>query len=305
MKTGTLFWGGFLLSSGCVLLLGNYDLVDFGNFEWFKITPVALILIGIAVLFPKDNVKAVIAILSGIFLGTTIFAGIQSSTDSCTWEIHNKNKRHHSFNKMNYTIESDSSISQAEASISMGVGELIINGGNDFLFSAATKSNISNFSLTDTTINGKRTLWFEPKEKNISLSGFQGNHNEATIQLSNSILWKLNLDIGAADADIDVSNIKVESLDIDAGVADVDIKIGELQENIKITYDGGASSVRLHIPKNLGCEIHIQQALSDINFDNFTETSEGIYQSDNYGKATKRALVSFDVGVSDVEVVRY
>ena len=72
MKIGTLFWGGFLLSSGCVLLLGNYDLVDFSHFEWFKITPIALILIGIAVLFPKDGVKAVIATLSGIFLGTTI-----------------------------------------------------------------------------------------------------------------------------------------------------------------------------------------------------------------------------------------
>jgi len=305
VKIGTLFWGGFLLSSGCVLLLGNYDLVDFSHFEWFKITPIALILIGIAVLFPKDGVKAVIATLSGIFLGTTIFAGVQGSTDSCSWKIQNKNKTHHSSKSMNCSVGSDSTISAAEASISMGVGELDINGGNEFLFSANTNSNVSDFAFTDTTINGKRTFWFEPKDKNISLSGFEGNHNEASIQLSNSVLWKLNLDIGAADADVDVSNIKVESLDIDAGVANAEVRLGDLQDNITVRYNGGASSVRLYVPKSLGCEIHIQQALSDIQFDDFAETSDGIYRSDNYGNATKKALVTFDVGVSDVEVIRY
>ena len=305
MKTGTLFWGGFLLSSGGVLLLGNYNVVDFGDFEWFKITPVALILIGIAVLFPKDSVKAVIATLSGIFLGTTLFAGIQGSTQSCTWKMNNKkNHSHHSTKTMNYAIKDDTTQS-AEATISMGAGELILKAGDEHLFSATVESNISNFALTDTTINGKRTLWFEPKEKNISLSGLHNNHNEADIQLSESVSWKLNVDIGATDANIDLAQIKVESLDISAGIADVDVTLGELQDNIKVAYNGGASSVRLRVPKNLGCEIHIQQALSDINFDNFTEKSEGIYQSDNYSSATKKALVTFDVGVSDVEIVRY
>lgn len=305
MKTGTLFWGGFLLSSGCVLLLGNYNVVDFGDFEWFKITPVALILIGIAVLFPKDSVKAVIATLSGIFLGTTLFAGIQGSTQSCTWKMNNKkNHSHHSTKTMNYAIKDDTTQS-AEATISMGAGELILKAGDEHLFSATVESNISNFDLTDTTINGKRTLWFEPKEKNISLSGFHDNHNEADIELSESVSWKLNVDIGATNANIDLAHVKVESLDISAGVADVDVTLGELQDNIKVAYNGGASSVRLRVPKNLGCEIKIQESLSSTNFDSFTEISDGVYRSDNYSNATKKALVIFDVGVSDVEIVRY
>ncbi len=308
MKIGKLFWGGFLLSSGIVLLLGNFNLVDFGDFEWFKIAPAALILIGIAVLFPKDNIKAVIAALSGIFLGATLFAGIHSGCNNTHWHIGKSSHNHVNNDKIeteHFSVNIDSAIQSAEATIRLGAGELIIEGNAKDLFSATVNSNIADYELRDTIVNKTHTLWFEPKDSDISVSAFDKNKNKANLQLSNNVLWKLNVDAGAADVNLDMTKIRLESLDIDAGAAEVDVTLGDLQERIDVNYDGGASAITFRVPRNLGCEIKINHALSDFKQDGFIEKSDGLYQTDNFMSTAKKAFLNIDVGVSSVQIVRY
>lgn len=308
MKIGKLFWGGFLLSSGIVLLLGNFNLVDFGDFEWFKIAPAALILIGIAVLFPKDNIRAIIAALSGIFLGVTLFAGIQSGCNNTRWHFGNRSHNHVYNDKTeteHFSVNIDSTIQTAEATIQLGAGELTIEGNAKDLFSATVHSNIADYELKDTIINNIHTLWFEPKDSEISVSAFDNTKNEASLQLSNNVLWKLNVNAGAADVNLDMTKIRLESLDIDAGAAEVDVTLGDLQEKIDVNYDGGASAVTFRVPRNLGCEIKINHALSDFEQDGFIEKSDGVYQTDNFMSTSKKAFLNIDVGVSSVQIVRY
>ena len=308
MKIGKLFWGGFLLSAGVVLLLGNFDAVDFSGFEWFKIAPAALILIGIAVLFPKDNVKAIIAALSGIFLGTTIFAGVQSECNTSHWHIGSRH-RNHAWNRpmhsQKFSVEKDSIVQAAEATIELGGGELTIEGGAQDLFNATVQSNITDYQVKDSVFNNKQTLWFEPKESDIKLSVFDDNTNEATLKLSDNVPWKLNVNAGAADVNLDLTKVKVESLDIAAGAAEVDVTVGDLQDKVTVNYEGGASAVTMRVPKSLGCEIHINRALSDFEEDGLIEKSDGLYQTDNFASANKKAFLNIDVGVSSVEILRY
>jgi TM2 domain-containing membrane protein YozV len=54
-KTGSVFWGLFLMGLGALFLLGNFDVIDYGSI--WKYWPVLIIVIGLKLVFEHVSAK--------------------------------------------------------------------------------------------------------------------------------------------------------------------------------------------------------------------------------------------------------
>jgi len=65
------------------------------------------------------------------------------------------------------------------------------------------------------------------------------------------------------------------------------------------------ASVNISIPQNAACEIETDSGLSSNNFDGFTKTDDGHYQTPGFANAKNKIHINIDGGMSDFKVNRY
>jgi hypothetical protein len=89
------------------------------------------------------------------------------------------------------------------------------------------------------------------------------------------------------------------------GAASLKLKLGEMHDTVNVRIEGGASSIRIYIPKNSGCEIKSDMGLSSKDFEEFINIGDDTYRTPNYDSAVKKIFIVLDGGVSSVKVKRY
>jgi hypothetical protein len=125
------------------------------------------------------------------------------------------------------------------------------------------------------------------------------------MSLNSNPVWKLNIDVGAAESEFDLKSYKVEDLDINIGAASLKILLGDLLDSAKVDIDAGASSVEILIPDNVGCEVNIDIVLSSRKLDGFKKVEDDIYQTENFNSSSKKIFMNIDTRVSSVKIKRY
>jgi hypothetical protein len=82
--------------------------------------------------------------------------------------------------------------------------------------------------------------------------------------------------------------------------------LGENVENdAEIEIDAGVASIDVDIPESVGCEFRIDGALNSKDLDNFEKISDGLYRTSNYNSAKKKIKISYEGGLSKLEINRY
>jgi hypothetical protein len=72
-----------------------------------------------------------------------------------------------------------------------------------------------------------------------------------------------------------------------------------------LSVDAGASDINIFIPKESGCKIVTDGALSSKHFDEFKKLDSDNYVTENFDEALNKIFVEIDCGVSSISVERY
>ena len=172
---------------------------------------------------------------------------------------------------------------------------------SDFLSFNKT-GDIGNYSLTTTVENGRKMI-------NLSLEKTGIRHtvsdNKVEIKLSDKPSWNLDFDIGAAEILMDLRDYKIDTTNIDAGASSIDIKIGNKNPLTVMTFNAGASSIKVEIPKESGCQIKSESFMISKEFDGFTKKGDGIYQTDNFATGKNKIFLTIKTAISKIEITRY
>ena len=311
MKYRHVFWAIILIAIGILFMLNNFGVLEFGFHALWSLWPLILVLWGISILPIKDSIK-IVALVAVLALTAVFFNRI--SERSSWFHIDN----FHGFSNkdwqddedttannnlpQNLSVPFDSLITKGELKLEAAAGNFNLQGvTSDFLAFDKT-GDIGNYSLTTSNENGRKQI-------NLSLekSGVRHtvNENKVEIRLNEKPTWNLDFDIGAAEIQMDLRDYKIDTTNINAGASSIDIKIGDKSPLTVMTFNAGASSIKVDVPKGSGCQIKSESFMISKEFDGFTKKGDGIYQTANFTSGKNKIFITIKTAISKIEINRY
>ncbi len=320
MKLDRVIWGILLLFIGGVLLLDNFNIIDFYWRNVWSFWPVFLIILGINILFNRNNSQTGNIISLGILVITLAFLFVKGQERPSSRFWWGDGRRNHiemdiddEDNNKEYTnstffepLLADDSARKNILNISGGGTSFDLKGTTDSLIVAKVRKKNSTFSLIKEKSDSVNIITFKLQDRNKRNSwNFNDGGNDVNLRLNTAPTWEMNLKLGAGQIDFDLEQYKVRTLNFDGGAAEVDIKLGSLLPIADVNVKTGVADVKIRVPKDSGCRIKTKTGLSTKDFTGFTKIGDGLYESPNYQSSSKKVFINLDGGLSSFEVDRY
>lgn len=321
MKFDKIIWGVLLLFIGGVLLLDNFNVIEFYWRNVWSFWPVFLIILGINILFNRNDSQTGSVISLGILIVALCFLFVRGqerptrgfwwnhSNDHVSIDLDDNDDDHNGdYSKLHFSepLVSGDTAKKTVLNISGGGTTFELKGETDSLFTADVKRRFGNFSLTKTTSDSVNNLVFRTHDKDKKQRwSFGDGGNSVNVYLNTAPTWEMDLNMGAGEIDFDLSKYKVRTLNFDGGAAELKIKLGDLLPITDVNVKTGVADVKVRVPQGSGCRIKTKTGLSSRDFTGFTKISDGVYETPNYQSSTKKIFINFDGGLSSFEVDRY
>jgi len=306
MKPSHIFWGLLFVGLGLLVLINNFTTIFMDWATIWKLWPLTIVLIGLSILIKHNYGKSAIAGLAAIVLALAIFASFKTATHFFSNDINIDfgNGASHEYGTTEFAENFDSTLTYATLNFNAGGGTFIITDTSDNLIYAITEGHLNNYKLKRLDSDSSSIVDFDMGDKAIFRFG-KNYKNKVDIALNGKPIWDMNFDVGAASMDFDLTQFKTKNVDIDMGAASINIKFGSFYPETKLSVDAGASDINVFIPKESGCKILIDGALSSKHFNDFNKIDSDNFQTENFDEAANKIYIDIECGVSSISVDRY
>ena len=319
MKLDRIIWGIILLFVGGVLLLENFNVIEFYWRNVWSFWPIFLIIAGINILFNRNRsqVGNIISIAVVVITLSFLFYKGQQPPQN----------RHAFFDvgpDMHFDIDdddnSDDSVSgkrmdfsepfngdsskKVVLDISGGGTSFKLDGNTDSLITASVEHAKGNFTLSREVSDSVQNLRFKMNGNKRGWHVGDGA-NDVRFRLNKTPMWEIVMHMGAGEANFDLSEYKIRTLRFDGGAVALDFKVGDLLPITDVIVKTGVADVKIRVPEGAGCRITSKTGLSSRDFTGFTKLDNGTYETPNYASSTKKIFIALDGGLSNFEVSRY
>jgi len=316
MKYRHVFWAFILIALGILFILNNFGIFEFGWRALWSLWPLILILWGISILPIKDGIK--IIALVAVLAFTVIFFNRISERASWwhfpnfhyysdrDWDDRNDDDEDdegtYHYKNQDLSVPFDTLINKGMIQLDAAAGNFCIQGVTSDMLTFSKTGDIGDYSLTTNDENGRKKIILSMEKTRIRHSV---SENKVDIKLNEKPSWNINLNIGAAEIDMDLRDYKIDTAIIDAGASSIHIKIGEKNPLTVLTFNAGASSIEVDIPKESACQIKSESFLVSKEFDGFNKKGDGIYQTDNFNTKKNKIYLTIKTAISKIEINRY
>lgn len=317
MKLNRVMWGVILLFVGIVLLLENFNVIEFYWRNVWAFWPVFLIISGVNILFNRNKSEVGNMISIGVLvvmLGVVFYKGQQPPANKF-WigdrftkdlDIEMNDDKEDTAQKLTFAepfIAGDQA-KKTILNISGGGTSFKLDGETDSLIVADVERRNGNFILLKESSDSVTTINFKMKDQKNSWSLGDGG-NDVALKLNKQPEWNVNVNMGAGEVDLNMEDYKMRSFRFDGGAAAIELKVGELLPISDVYVKTGVADVKIEIPENSGCRIKTKTGLSAKDFPGFIKIDNGNYETSNYKSSTKKVFITLDGGLSNFEVNRY
>ena len=302
MKLDRVMWGIILLFVGGVLLLENFNVIEFYWRNVWGFWPIVLIIAGVNILFNKNKsqVGNIISIVVLVVMLAFLFYRGQQPPQNRFWfgqnfkndidiDLDDDNDSSHQSLSFFEPFNADSA-KKAELNVSGGGTSFSLKGETDSLISAVVDNKRGNFTLKKEGSDSLQVLTFKMQSEKGKWSMNDGG-NDVDFKLNTRPEWTIKMNMGAGEVNFDLSPYKVRSFRFDGGAAALDIKLGALLPVTDVIVKTGVADVKIDIPTGSGCRIITKTGLSSRDFTGFTKLSNGTYETPNYASSTRRFLL--------------
>lgn len=326
MKLSRLIWGILLLFIGSILLLQNFNVINFYWGNLWRFWPMLLIIFGVNILFDRNNSRTGQIISIVLLVGTLTFLFVRGQQPysygdefaknlkfnndgdnlNFNWDDgENSNDTSTNANQLKFSeplINADSA-KKVVLNIAGGGISFSLDGETSTLFDAAVKNRKNNFSLNKMVTDSATVLNFKMLDKNNRFNFEDGN--SVAFRMNKTPIWEVNMKLGAGESDLDFTNYRIRTFTFNGGASALKLKFGASLPITDVFVKSGVADVKIEVPKTAGCRIISKTGLSSKDFDGFDKISEGVYQTSNYNNSTKKIFIKLDGGLSSFEVDRY
>ncbi len=312
MKYRHVFWAFILIAVGVLFMLNNFGVLEFGFRTLWSLWPLILILWGISILPIKDGIK-IIGLVAVLAFTVIFFNRISERSawfnfhnfqgfNNQNWDDDEDSTSTYNYQPQNLSVPYDSTMVKGELKLDAAAGNFSLEGMTSDFLSFNKTGDIGNYSLTTTNENNRKRISLTLEKAGVRHSV---NENKVEIKLSEKPSWNLDFDIGAAEIMMDLRDYKIDTTNIDAGASSIDIKIGDKNPLTVMTFNAGASSIRVEVPKESACQIKSESFMISKEFDGFTKKGDGVYQTANFATGKNKVFLTIKTAISKIEIIRY
>jgi hypothetical protein len=314
MKYRHLFWAILLISIGLLFMLGNFGIIHFNWFSFWRLWPLILIFWGIAILPIKDLFKFILLIAT-IALAIIYFNRIDETRpwyfnfhrdydegDFKLWDSEKDKSATYNYKDQNLTVPFDSLARKGILNLDAAAGNFKITGSTTDFLAFSKTGDIGNYELTSSDQNGIKSITLKMNEGSMR---HNIKRNSVDIRLNATPVWDLDLSIGAAEMDMDLSEYRIDTAEFSAGASSIDIKVGDKNPVTVINFDAGASSITVKVPKTSGCQVSSESFMVSREFEGLEKTGENVYQSSGFANNKNKVFITVKTAISKIRVERY
>ncbi|MFM6954808.1 MAG: LiaF transmembrane domain-containing protein [Sphingobacteriaceae bacterium] len=311
MKSEKIVWGITLVFIGTILLLDNFDIIDFYWRSVWHFWPIILILSGLNLVFGRAKQSPIgrimVILLTCIVLGFVAYVGSTRSKPSTHWFFNDDEDLSAADSNQIRTFSEtyNAAVAKAELNIEGGATVYELEQTTPQLFEAEVNQSYGQYSLTRSSTDSVEILNFKMNDGEKSWHLNKSNSNKAIIRLNTNPIWTIRLDMGAGKADFDLSAYKLSDIAIKGGASAFELKLGQPLALTKVSVDTGVSDVKISIPENVACQIEYEGGLTSKSFEGFDKKEDGLYVSPNYATASTKINIKLHGGLSSFNVKRY
>ncbi|MHC1708274.1 MAG: DUF5668 domain-containing protein [Bacteroidales bacterium] len=301
-----IFWGAVLVILGTALILKNLDVIYFSWHSIWHLWPVLLILWGISILPIRDLWKLLVSLV--ILLLTIFFLWKYPQHFQNDWHFRwNDEDDEYTTYGTNQSFEEpwDSLTLFGVVNLDAAAGNFSLADSTANLIEFTNTGDIGNYSMEVQKIGDSSVIDLDMhsiiKEK--GHKDFKGGH-KVSLKLNPKPVWNFNLDVGAAELNLDLRSFKVNEINLDGGASSLTLKIGKMNPETYLDLETGASSIKIFVPLDAGCEVKYNTVLSSRDLKGFNKTDDGKYLTSNFNSATQKVFISIDAAVSSIDIIR-
>lgn len=306
MKSGRIFWGVLLIILGVLGILYNYFDIHLSWDILWKLWPLLLVFLGISAFIKDSRSRWIVVAGVGLLTAVVIFSSVQkgcSSIDRIIEVAEDDSGRVFDSIDQRLSIGYDSSVAAARFAFEGGAGRFEIVDTTTEFVRAETESNISGYRLEQTSFGDIPRISLGMEEESVSWEG-DDLRNHVRMYLNPEPHWDLDIDAGAAKIDFDLRPFLVRKLSLETGATSMRIRLGSRADTCHVHVETGASSLTMHVPGDVGCEVRMESALSRRELNGFDKLSSGHYRSPNFDAAPRKIFIHIESGLSKIRIDR-
>jgi len=264
-----------LIALGVVFLLANAGYVN--SSVWprlFSLWPLALVLVGIDLLFRERSAALVLA-LEILIITVALVAVIASSTAVVPIGT----------NSTTVGREDARSLSLV---VNYGAGKLALHGGaTDLVQVSSTRQDVR---VRDVRHDGTAaSVTIAPTDDFL----FAGADRSWDIAVPSDMSVALSTSLGAGEFDLDLRNVQLRSASVSNGASDLVLRLGKPHGDVPITISSGASSLTIYVDDGVAYRVRTTGGLISVT---------GTEQTASYDGASDRFTIVFSGGMSSVTI---
>ncbi|MCX6154941.1 MAG: DUF5668 domain-containing protein [Candidatus Kapabacteria bacterium] len=311
MRPKSYFWGIFFISLGLLLLLQDLKVLYISFADNLQLWPIVIIIFGICFLKIPRFIKSILSGIAGLIMAGFI-VGIISSHGLIPGNFSVNFPDNINFDDKTYSDSLNESVSLpqpvgiilAKLNFSGGAGKYIFSdSASDKLIDIRSHEKRDNIEISSEVKDSVAEIHYESNFNNIMMK--KNVRHGSRILLSGKIPWELKMDAGASKLLCDFTKNIIRKIDFDGGACSINFKIGDRSDTTLMTFDIGASALKIQIPETSACEIECETGLSSRSFPNFHLVSENVWQTENFNTSVKKVFIKISGGVSSFKVERY
>ncbi|MFN3345258.1 MAG: LiaI-LiaF-like domain-containing protein [Chloroherpetonaceae bacterium] len=307
MKTGSIFFGSFLIVLGGLFLVKNLGIETTSIDSLTKLWPLILIALGVSYLIGNEVIARVLSAVSGVLGGVIVWTLFQQFTPSKVFSFDypsNSSQTDSVAQVQSLVAVYDGKATRAQCKIEADVGEFILSDTTRHLLKVEAKSNFGVYELRQVRKGDTEEVAIEMQDAEVALG--QKMTNKFTLALNPNPIWDIQTDIGAAKVDFDLSSFQVQHIDIESSAASVKLKIGSRCDSVRLNLSAAASTLKLLVPKESGCQIVSEDDFSSkINASGFTKHDKSVLRTQDFEDAPKKIFIVLESGLSNLTIERY
>lgn len=329
MRNDKLIPGAILACIGAILLLNNFDVIDFHWMNILHLWPIFLIMGGVNLVFAGNRsplatvikLSVVIACFALLVFGHfgeryNFWPGVYNyhynndndddddNDDSDTTSTDSSTVKPEGNNTFNKDYSADDKL--VRVNINGGGTTYTLNDTTSKLFTAETKEFYGRYEFNATKEDSVTVLNLHMKNnKGWHFDSDDNKSNEAIIKLNPNPVYEFNVETGATKLDFDLTKFKVKSVTLKGGAASFNVKLGNPLETTNVEVSTGVSEVNFSIPKGAACSIRTNSGLSSNEFEGFNKKENNLYETAGFDAAKNKIYIHMSGGISDFKVNRY
>lgn len=290
-----------LILIGVLFTLDNLNLLDFDWYNLWRLWPVVLVLWGVSILPVKNIIK--------IVLVTIVLAGSVFYMMNRTVQWHNNDYNiSYNYNYNNgivsqeFTIPYNDSIETASLNMEIAASTFMLIDDSFALIDFEKRGSLIDYKYAVTRTDAFVDIDIYIEDDVVFRSH---SNNRIAMSLNSHPVWDLQFEIGAADVEFDLSGLKVNNLEVDGGAAAIMIKLGDEYMDTRVSIETGASSIKVKVPEESGCDLNITSVLSGKTIRGFEKIDHGHYRTKNFDEAENKIYLVIETAVSSCSIIRY